>query len=295
MKGEERLAWIDSQMRTLQQLAGTITTSVANLEPTEIILKQIEEAARAVLVMENLVRVNRDLVGSPARSLIVGKRGTITASQVSEGSSIPKLNPTYTPATITPVKYGVGVEITYEAIQSFHFDLINDWLKEAGYAMAKAKDSAILSEFYDTTTYSNIGSVDAATSGVLAYDDVISAVTWIRANNFDPDTLVIHPNQAADLLKDTKFITYQAYGSREPILNGEIGQFSGVKVFVTTQATDGKALVFDKKRAGILVYKRPLTVRRREEPERDAITIYVTEMYKAAILNEKAVCIIHNC
>jgi len=293
VRGEERLAWIDSQMRTLQELAGTITTSVASLEPTEIISRQIEEAARANLVAMNLVRVNRDLIGSPARSLIVGSRGTITAGAVTEGSSIPKVNPTYTPYTITPSKIGVGVEITYEAIQSFHFDLINDWLAEAGYAMAKKLDSDIIAEIMKPAA--GKGTVTATTSGVLAYDDVVAAVTKVRGNNFNPDTLLIHPDQANDLLKDTKFINASAYGGREPLLNGEIGQFAGVKVFVTTQQTAGSAVVFDSKRACIVAIKRDLTVRRREEPETDSITLYVTQMYGAKVVNEGAVCLIKNC
>jgi len=292
IRGEERLAWIDENMRSLQQLAGTITSAVASLEPTEIIAKQIEEAARAALVAMQVVRVNRDLVGSPARSLIVGKRGTITASVVSEGSDIPKVNPTYTPYTITPQKYGVGVEITYEAIQSFQFDLINDWLAEAGYAMAKKIDSDILTEI---RTASGVGSIDASTSGTLAYDDVVAAVTTVRGQNFNPDTLIINPDQAADLLKDTKFINASAYGSREPILNGEIGRFAGVRVLVTTQCPSGTALVFDSKRACLVAVKRDLTVRRREEPERDAITIYVTQMLKPKVINPEAICVIHGC
>ena len=99
----------------------------------------------------------------------------------------------------------------------------------------------------------------------------------------------------ADLLKDTKFINASAYGSREPILNGEIGKFAGLKVFVTTQATDGKALVFDSKKASMLVIKRDVTVRRRENPDTDSIEIYFTKMYKPYVIHEKAVCIILNC
>lgn len=292
IRGEERLSWIDENMRSLQQLAGTITTTVASLEPTEIIAKQIEEAARAALVAMQVVRVNRDLVGSPARSLIVGKRGTVTANVVTEGSDIPLVNPTYTPYTITPQKYGIGVEITTEAIQSFQFDLINDWLAEAGYAMAKKIDTDILDEI---RTASGVGSVSAAVNGTLAYDDVVAAVTKVRSYNYDADTLIIHPDQASDLLKDTKFINASAYGAREPLLNGEIGRFAGVKVLVTTQCPSGTALVFDSKRACVVAVKRDLTVKRKELPERDAIGVYATQMLKAKVVNPEAICVIHNC
>src|SRR4030042_1566985 len=143
-RGEVKLQWIDSQYRILQELAGTITSTIASLEPTSVLTRQIENSARANLVALNAVRVNRDLIGTPARSLIVGQRGTITATTISEGNAITKVNPTFTPSTITPEKYGVGVEITYEAMDAFQFDLINSWLDEAGYAMGKAIDTAVV-------------------------------------------------------------------------------------------------------------------------------------------------------
>lgn len=291
-RGEEKLIWIDDQMRQLQELAGTITTSVAALEPTEIIQRKIEEEARANLIAMQVVNVNRDLIGSPARSVIIGKRGTITAAAVTEGSAITKLNPTYTPYTLTPAKIGVGVEITYEAIEAWHYDLINGWLAEAGYSMAKKQDEDVLGTI---RTSSSVGSVDASTSGVLAYDDVVGAVTDVRGNNFNPDTLILHPNQANDLLKDTKFVNASAYGDRAPILRGEIGQFAGLKVLVTSQSADGTALVIDSKKACTVAVKRDLTVRRREEPEYDSITVYVTQLYKPLVPHAGAVCVIHGC
>jgi HK97 family phage major capsid protein len=290
--GEEKLAYVANQIRELQQLAGTITTSVANLEPTEIIQNYIETEARANLVALNTVKVNRDLIGSPARSLIVGTRGTVTASSVTEGSAITKINPSYTPATITPTKIGLGVEITHEAIEGFHFDLINGWLEEAGYAMAKNIDSAILGTI---RTSSGIGSVDASSSNTLAYDDVISAVSTIRGQNYTPDTLIIHPNQQSDLLKDTKFVNASAYGDSSAIKNGEIGKFAGLTVYVTNQAADGTALVYDSNKACIAAFKRGLTVRRDDTPEYDSITLWVTEMFAPLVIHSGAVCAIHGC
>lgn len=291
-RGEERLAYIDNTMRQLQELAGTITTTVASLEPTEIIQRQIEKSARENLVALAVCRVNRDLIGSPARSLIIGTRGTITAAAVTEGSAITKVNPTYTPATLTPAKIGVGVEVTYEAINAFHYDLINGWLDEAGYAMAKKMDTDILGTI---RTSSSVGSVDAATSGVLAYDDAVGAVTDVRGNNYNPDTLLIHSDQAGDLIKDTKFLNAAAYGSNVPILTGEIGKFAGLKVLVSNQVSSGTALVIDSSKACTVAIKRDLTVRRREEPAYDSITVYVTQMYDPLVGHAGAVCVIHGC
>jgi len=294
LSGEERLAYID---RGLQELAGTLTIAdiAGTLYPAQIIARQVEEAARAILVMRNLVRVNRDLVGSPGDTLRVPKRGTVTAFEIAEGAEITKVEPDYTAVDIKPTKFGLGIAITYEAIQASQFNLINDFITEAGYALAKREDSEILNDFYDTTEHPDILTASAATPGVLSYDDCVAMVGRIRAENWDPDTIVIHPDQLVDLLKDTKFINASAYGGREPLLQGEIGRFAGCQVFVSSQATSGQALIFDRKRASILVQKRDVTVRRDEKPERDRIELYFTQMYKPYVINEKAVGIITGC
>jgi hypothetical protein len=59
--------------------------------------------------------------------------------------------------------------------------------------------------------------------------------------------------------------------------------------------TDGKALIFDSKRASYLVQKRDVTVKRRENPDTDSLEIYMTVMYKPFVVNEKAVCLILDC
>lgn len=288
----KKLEYIEQNLSNLQELAGTITTSVASLEPTEIIRGSIEKSARANLVAMQRVRVNRDLIGSPARSLIVGGRGTISVASVSEGSAITKVNPTWTPHTLTPTKYGVGVRITREALDAFHFDLIDSWLEEAGYAMATKLDDVVLEEI---RTASGVGSTDATTSGVLSYDDAISARTTIRGNNYNPDTLIIHSDQEGDLVKDTKFINASAYGDREPILNGHIGKFGGMEVLVTTQCPSGTAIAFDSKKACTVALKRDYTVRREDKPEYDSVDMYVTKMIDPAVVNTGAVCVIHGC
>ena len=51
----------------------------------------------------------------------------------------------------------------------------------------------------------------------------------------DPFVLVISPEQEGALLKDQQFVHAAQYGSREALLNGEIGKYLGVKVITTTR------------------------------------------------------------
>jgi len=52
---------------------------------------------------------------------------------------------------------------------------------------------------------------------------------WINEPT-DPYVLIIGPEQEGSLLKDSQFSEYRNYGGQEPLLNGEIGKVSSIKV-----------------------------------------------------------------
>jgi N4-gp56 family major capsid protein len=274
---EELNQKIDRILQELQ-VAGMLDTTEI-IKPTELIAKQVEAIARQRATARQLVRVNRDLVGAPGNTLKLPRRtADVSAVDVVEGAAITKSQVGYDTVSITPTKKGTGVEITYEAIEQSFVDLINDEIDSAGYALAKKEDDDIYNVLGGTTR-----TLAAKVPGVLSYDDVVDAVSRLRADNWDPDTLVIHSEQLGDLLKDTKFINASAYGGREPLLNGEIGRFAGVRVIVTNSVPTNfpatTALVLDSKRAAVHAIKRDITVRRRENPATDSVEIYFTMMY----------------
>lgn len=135
-------------MKSLEELAGKLTTTdIASLLP-KIILEEVEEAARAKRFGRTLVRVNTDLVGKPGRSIHVPKRGKMTAAKVAEGQELNAfttgVSPTYETIEITPFKVVAMAAITQEAIDSLEFDLVRDHIREAGEALADIEDKEIL-------------------------------------------------------------------------------------------------------------------------------------------------------
>jgi len=130
----------------------------------------------------------------------------------------------------------------------------------------------------------------AASAGTLGYNDVVSAVNKVRAENYNPTILFIHPNQEADLLKDNRFIDASKYGAREPLLNGEIGKFAGCKVIVENySALDNKPIVADPTEAGWLVIKRDVSVKRDELPISESIKIAAFAEYAVKVTQPAAV------
>jgi len=60
----------------------------------------------------------------------------------------------------------------------------------------------------------------------------VTANPWRSASN-EPFILTIAPEQEKALLKDSQFMNFSEYGSREAIMEGEIGKYVGSKVIST--------------------------------------------------------------
>jgi len=160
-------------MKSLEELASTIDVSaIAELVP-KIILDEVEEAARARRFGRNLVRINDDLVRTKGRSIVIGRRGTLTAVDVSEGATLTSSKITYTSNTITPTKKGVAVHITQEAIEGCELNLIRDAVTEAGIALADKEDSDIMAALLKITAdkHTFTGAGTASIGKALTYVD----------------------------------------------------------------------------------------------------------------------------
>jgi len=333
---------VKGKMKSLEELA-TGTSQILDLLP-KIILDEVEEAARARRFGRNLVRINEDLVRTKGRSLVIGRRGTLTASSVSEGGTPTENTLTYSAHTITVGKIGTCVKITQEAIDGAELNLIKDAIAEAGIALADKEDLDIVHELIGYTTASTIaagagtldtgkkileivsdpagivsqvdyydgkivvtgsGTItyaytvrtyveDAQSAGTLSYDDIAIAAGKIRSRKWKPNFMLIHPNQMADLLRDTRFIDASKYGSNEPIVNGEIGKIAGLKVLVSTHIPDGVMLIVDSTRAAWLAIKRPIDMKRWDNPATDSVELYFYEEYGVKVTDEDAVEVVVN-
>jgi len=346
-------------MKSLEELANTTTTQIADLLP-KIILQEVEEAARARRFGRNLVRINTDLIRTKGRSIVVGRRGVLIAASVSEGNSptgIAEGTLAYTSNTISPTKIGTALKITQEAIDGANLDLIRDGITEAGIALADKEDLDIVYELLGRTVFSETVSgtytpstgtmtlsftgsdpilsitsvvatntvstgiyfdaydgkvlmpatsgsidpvvtgfkstrtnyVDAGTKGSLTYLDIVNTAGVIRANKWTPDFMLIHPNQMTDLIKDSRFVDVSKYGSREVILNGELGKISGLKILVSTHMIDGTALIIASKRAAWMAIKRNVDMKRWDNPSTDSVELYFYMEYGISLTDENAV------
>ena len=143
------------------------------------------------------------------------------------------------------------------------------WLREnlrnAGSAVMERIDADIEGAFA-----AGYGVLHTATS--LIYDEVIDAQSAMENNNWMFDGvmpfLIVSPDAAATLVKDTKFVeTERFYGRKPDALKGEAGVYAGCIVLKTSLLNDtGRAyIVFPpNSRYGpvtILAWKRKLRIK----------------------------------
>lgn len=149
-----------------------------------------------------------------------------------------------------------------------------------------AMTNPIVTFNYSSRTASRV--IDATSAGSLAYEDLLSGASLIRSKKWTPNFLLINPSQMAEILKDNRFIDASRYGDREALINGEVGKISGMKVLVTTQIDDGQAIYVDSTRAAWLALKRPVDLKRWDNPTTDSVELYFFMEYGVSVTDEEA-------
>jgi len=271
-------------------------TSAGYINPT-LWVRQIQDFARARLVMEPLGKVNTDLMGQAGTSLNVQFGAAITAAALTESTAMTPSAITYTQVSHTPTEYGVAVSLTRkERIRAIN-DIMMEKTADMGYALALLKDTNILT-LLDSTTITSFVPNDVDVSAVVSSDTlnagtIADGISHIRGGNWDAKYLVIHPKVENALLKLSQFIDASVYGGREVVMNGEIGKYLGVRVLVSTQvqtnattSTAYNCYVLDQGSFGV-AYKMPITFNSEYKTlEREfilaAVEEYDVQLYYAA-------------
>lgn len=141
----------------------------------------------------------------------IGSIGTIQAGKVAQGDIFPQttLSTDTVGATagITVAKYGCAINITEEAIKDNQFDVITLWLRAAGVALARLKESKAIKllvsmgvTVFDNATPGNaeIGSLTGRNiagdgNGSMTLNDLFDMWAYLSLRGFNPDTLIMSP------------------------------------------------------------------------------------------------------
>lgn len=141
----------------------------------------------------------------------IGAIGSIVAGKIAQGDIYPETtlatDTVGAAVNITVEKYGCAINISQEAIDDNQFDVITLWLRAAGAALARLKESKALKlmnsmgvTVFDNADPANseIGSftgrnIAGAFNGTATLNDIFDMWAYMALRGFNPDTLIMNP------------------------------------------------------------------------------------------------------
>ena len=243
-----------------------IGVTAANVFRPNVWSNEVLMFVKANLVLVPLVKHYDAEVSSYGQTVEIPNVSAISANLKSQNTVV-TLN------YITESKTTITINQHYESsfllediakVQS-KYDLRSDYTQSAAYAIAAKIDNGIAALM--TSSFSGYG-----TFGTALNDTLILAVNRYLDDAKAPQTdrsLVVTPQGKQEMLAIDKYIRYDAIGvggSDNSILNGQIGEIYGVKVFmsqnlvqVTTNPNQNNHLFFHKEAFAVAIQQQPRT------------------------------------
>jgi len=270
----------------LKKLRELLTTTT---EPEVIeseIYQSLIDAVKANLVVAPLVGLRIGSQSIPGTSIDVDlqDKNILTVQSLSEGQEIPLTKETVSTFNVKPLKYGLRLAITREMMEDSKFDMLAHQLDETGYQMARKLDSLLVAQI-EAGDSSASNTVSGGTA--LVTTNITTAMNNLETNDYAPSDLILHPNVVADVRNIDTFVEADKAGITDPS-KGLIGTIFGMRVHVTSQATANYAYVLDRRHALLLAEKRPITVERFDEVQRDLTGAAITARWGVRYLRDAA-------
>lgn len=293
----------DEAVEVIKALTGT--TELAELIP-EVWAAEIEKDAQANRVMRNLEQVikNTDLLDSPGDIVHIPKLHDLTAAAaLTETVAIVPQAMSDDVVNFTPTEWGTGVELTRKMLRRSYIDVMEGASELLGIALAQGEDVEIITqaiadvsiEVFPVSTYTTVN--DILVGDILTPDIMVDARTQLRlANAAAPYAWVINPAQEGSLLKDDQFVDASKYGSNQIVMNGEIGTFLGMRVFVSTNIPSAvntgtityyKSLILGQRALAIALKANPDMQEEYKPADRTHVIISVMEFETGALNDDR--------
>jgi hypothetical protein len=283
-------------MKTLQQLADEGELFYAF--ESELVKQQLFEVVRDASIENRIGRQLVDVINlksGAALDIITADKDSMEFRRIAEGALIPVDTEAYTKATVTPAKWGNRVVISTELQEDANWDVMQRNLRQAGREAGVREDVIIFTAFNDATYGfpSTTGQYGTSVGTEISVADIATMMYGPEAQDYNPNVLVLHPSQVKELRQIDTFVEADKVGSRVTFDKGFVGKIYGMDVVISRSAWVGQtsteyAWCLDTTEAGVLVVRRPLTMKTYELPERDAVGVAVTFREEARVLRPQA-------
>lgn len=247
--------------------------------------KELLRARESKLVLVPLIKhYDRD-IKSFGQTVEIPNLSNLTANAKSASTQVTLQAPTETKLTLTINQHyesSFFVE-DFAEIQSM-YDMAEEYTQKAGYAIAEKMDSTVATAMTSGFTQT------VGTYGVALTDTVILSANQYLDEAKAPASdryFVVTPKGKRELLSIDKYVRYDAIGvggDRNSIMNGQIGEIYGIKVFmsqnlvvVDSTPDEHNHLMFHKEAAAIAVQSSIKTEHQRK-------TEWLADLYVAHAL-----------
>jgi len=274
-----------------------------------LVYAEVSEALRPPRVFENAFTIDRSLIGRIGTSIRVPTATSLSASSATE-ATIDNTGFTKSDKTIDDVAVDIG-NVVYCA--GYLSRILREDLPDINWVRLQIRNQAeaVLekqdSDLRDALIAGAGTTAAAATFGTLDFDDIVDGVATMESSHVYPEPnaqflLFCHPNNAKDIVKDTRFYDTSRYAlGNIPFPAGEVGGLTAsCRVFKTSNMVENLALIVappthSKAPFCIKAIKRPLTLKTQatEQQERD---VFITTMrYGTGIIRSAGVYLITGC
>jgi N4-gp56 family major capsid protein len=215
------------------------------------------------------------------------------AVEVAEGSEIPVVRQVTDSFDLTVTKYGTGGEMTDEAKETDWLGILGQaQIDEAAKRMLRKENADIM-----TVLLAGIGSSQSATTaGTLKVEDIVLCKTELIKRFYNPDILIVNPDQYADLQVDERFIDASRSGSTQTLREGVVGRVSGLDLVILPEMPSGTAVMMDSSVNPLWLVERQGARSAQYRNERRQVSGFVTYRWaKPAMVRGEATRKITNC
>jgi hypothetical protein len=266
--------------------------------------KKIIELTMPALVVKKLFPEFPLVAGKTATFVKESGSRSAAISEISEGVEIPMDFTPLTYVTVTPYKKGHRERISREQIEDLYIPVIEQQLRRLARRMAYTIDLDCMNVISNAAANSSSGSgtslsatgTEFTISGGLGTKDILNAKLKIESYNFIPDTILLNPINARDVMYLPQFSLHMEYG--EPVMqSGILGTIYGMAVQISTVVSAGTAYILSTGQnlsaayapMGFFVIKRPLMSDVDPKKEFDSVDVSLTTRYAPVVLCGEAI------
>lgn len=144
---------------------------------------------------------------------------------------------------------------------------------DGGIIFKSSAPSSTVTLLYANKPNSNTMTVEVQSQQTLSPWDMWQAKNKIIAQKRHPDFFIMNDLDLPGFIYDQKlkFLDTSAYGSRDAIMNGEVGKVLALRIVTSVLAPEGAGIVIDSSRLGYDVHKRDLRGYREDKYEYDSV------------------------